>query len=371
MSGIDQALGRTAVFRKLDLAVLRSAAGAWERRAVRSGQVLWRDGTEATELAVVESGELVVETWEKEVGRIRTGQLVGEGAAFTPGEPRTATVRADGEASLLVLSTDALGKLRSEGSPMYDFLLDRALQSLAERVGETGSRIARLSAGHEAAPTRKEANAGAFKSLWTRARAMAGGGAPPVTEALLFLPGMDKATPSVVQAISEAMAPRLVPAGQALFLEGDEGSSVYLVADGVVDVLRNTGRGRAEKLAGLHTGSLFGTGALLLGRRRNASCVAHDEAWIYELDRSAHDKLSGEAGRVWREVLMAALGFQIRKADGMIARLQGQADARSEEDFKVLNQAAGTLAAYTIEDADEDDESVEDPPSDNDDFLDG
>jgi CRP-like cAMP-binding protein len=181
---------------------------------------------------------------------------------------------------------------------------------------------------------------------------------------------MDKASPAVVARITAAMAPKLIPAGQALFLEGDEGHSVYLVADGVVDVLRNTGRGRAEKLAGLRTGSLFGTGALLLGKRRNASCVAHEEAWVYELDREAHDRLNGEAGRVWREVLMAALGFQIRKADGMIARLQGVADQRSEEDFKVLNQAAGTIAAFTATAVTiDDDESVEEPQSDNDDLL--
>ena len=160
---------------------LKASASQWQRRAVDDAAMVWRDGTPATELAVVESGELIVETWDKEVGRIRAGQLAGEAAAFTPGEPRTATVRAAGPVSLLVLSTDALAALRADGSPLYDFLLDQALSSLAARVGDTGSRIARLSAGGETAPTRKDASPGALKSLWTRAVAIASGGAPRST----------------------------------------------------------------------------------------------------------------------------------------------------------------------------------------------
>ncbi len=361
MGTIEQALSSTKLFRGLELDVLRSSTSHWARRQLSSGEVLWRDGTKAEELAVVVKGELVIETWEKEVGRIRDGQLVGEGAAFCPGEPRTATVKAATDVELLVLSTGSLVKLHEVGSPVYDFLLDQALNSLAERVGETALRIARLSAGHEEAPSRK-GGGGGLKALWTRAKAIAGGGAPPVEEALLFLPGLDEVDARHVAVIAKAMQPRYVPEGRALFLEGDEGDSVYLVADGEVEVLRNTGRGRAEKLASLFTGSLFGTGALLLSKRRNASCVATRDAWIYELNRARHDGLRGEAGRIWRAALLSALGFQIRKADAMIARLQGQADRRAEDDFQVLNQAAGTLVAYTLEDDEDSVSADEDLP---------
>ncbi len=368
MGTIEQDLAACRLFRKLDLTALRGTASHWSARTLSEGEVLWRDGTHADELAVVVAGELAVETWSQEVGRIPAGQLAGEGTAFTPGEPRTATVRAATDARLLLLGSASLLALREESPPVYDFLLDCALRSMAERVGETALRIARLSAGAEEAPSRKAASGGAFKSIWKRAKAIAGGGAPPVDQALLFLPGLDQVDARHVSAIGEAMRPKHVPEGRALFLEGDVGDAVYLVAEGVVDVLRNTGRGRAEQLASLHMGSLFGTGALLLGKRRNASCVAREDAWIYELDRGQHDGLRGEAGRVWREVLIAALGFQIRKADAMIARLRVHAEQRSEADFEVLEQAAGTLVAYTVED---DDESVSDEVSDNEDFLSG
>ena len=123
------------------------------------------------------------------------------------------------------------------------------------------------------------------------------------------------------------MTPHNIEKGSPLFLEQEPGDSVFLLAKGAIDVVRNVKGGKAEPLATLYPGALFGTGSLLLRERRNASCVAQEdsECWVYEMNLEAHRGLKGEAGRLWRECLVMALAFQVRNAaDRLIALKVGK-----------------------------------------------
>ena len=73
--------------------------------------------------------------------------------------------------------------------------------------------------------------------------------------------------------------------------------------------------------------TVFGTGGLLLGERRNASCVVTDDgaAWVHALSADALLGLRGEAARVLRESLMASLRLQIRNAGQLLANIKDAA----------------------------------------------
>lgn len=75
---------------------------------------------------------------------------------------------------------------------------------------------------------------------------------------------------------------RTVPAGELIIREGDPGKSMFLIARGVVRVLRGTGDAEKE-LASLLPGDFFGEMALLHAEPRTASCRAITPCALYEL----------------------------------------------------------------------------------------
>ena len=49
-----------------------------------------------------------------------------------------------------------------------------------------------------------------------------------------------------------AMTPKYIQKGKPLVLEGNEGSSAYLLVEGVIEVYRNVRGGKAQHLASLY-----------------------------------------------------------------------------------------------------------------------
>ena len=166
---------------------------------------------------------------------------------------------------------------------------------------------------------------------------------PPATGAIRKLPKLKNADKVVLQQILGVMTPHWVAKQKTIFLEGDPGDSVFLLVEGCVDVVRNVRGGKAQCLATLYPGALFGTGSLLLRERRNAACVASEQTdcWVYELNVKQHNELQAEAGRIWRESLLAALSFQLRNADDrLIALLNGGQPSKTDYD-KIRGSLAG------------------------------
>lgn len=79
---------------------------------------------------------------------------------------------------------------------------------------------------------------------------------------------------------------RTTPAGEAVVRQGARGSSLYLVARGVVRVVREgAGEDGPRELATLTAGDFFGEMALLHGDERSATCRAATPCALYELRR--------------------------------------------------------------------------------------
>ena len=318
---LAERLQRSSALRAVPHGALAACTHLWEPRELATDQRLWLHGESADELAFIDAGGLCIEIAGEVLGELDLGELVGETAALSNGY-RTASVVASRPTRLLVIGGRGLTRLRVEHAPVYDQLLVHALKTTARRVHEVDKEIAKLARGGESAPKYVEETA--LKALWKRLTGVGQQQAPSALPVLRRMRGLREAETEHLSAILAAFEPHFVQKGHPVFLEAEAGSSVFLLADGCVDVLRNCGGQRAERLASLYEGALFGTGSMLLGQRRNASCVAAatTDVWVYELTAEAHRELRGEAGRMWREALLAALWFQLARADERLVELK-------------------------------------------------
>ncbi len=335
-----ETLKRSPVFARLSDEGLRAASRYFTPRKVDARSPVWFEGQEADEMAVVVEGALTVRIGVQAIGAVAAGELVGETSAFL-GDRRVATVVATEATQLIVIAREALADLRSGHAEIYDRLLDRSLAATARRVQQTGTRIALLGNGGSAPPERKNP-----PSLLRLIRMVDGGetrNPAPLLPVLRGLPVLRSAGADIQNRVARAFAPRRIQKDEAIFLEGEPGNSAFIVTEGNVDVIRNVRGGRARRLALLAGGAVFGTGSLLLGERRNASCVARSEGWIWEMPRPAHDALLDEGGRCWRESLLAALRFQVQEAGNSLATLQG---GTTWEEKEKLRRTAERLVSF-------------------------
>ena len=350
---IVEEMANSPIFRSASLIELRNCADLWERRVYPPGRVLWREGNTVDSIGVVASGVLTASVDEREVGRVLPAELIGEVGAFLEGSIRSATLTTAQQTVLYILPARHLGDLRRRYRTVYAALLEQALLTMVKRVKATNHQITQLALGDTAAPVRTEPSA--LLRLW---RTLRPGGpreaCPPLEPLLCQQPGLRRAPPEVIEALAAAFTPEAVEEGQILCMEGEQGSSAYLVASGAIDVLRNVRGQKAERLAALPPGSLFGVNTLIERGQRTASCVAAGPGWIYKIEADAHQKLSGDARLCWRESLLTSLASQIRTANAALLRSAPAAPARpapmpqeSEEDnsFQELLKASGFLEA--------------------------
>ncbi len=104
--------------------------------------------------------------------------------------------------------------------------------------------------------------------------------------------------------VVEKLRRRTAPAGDAIVRQGESGSSLFLVARGVVRVSRQDG-GITRDVATLLAGEFFGEMALLHGGARTATCRAVTPCALYELRREDLDTVL-EASPAMKEALEEA-----------------------------------------------------------------
>lgn len=103
-------------------------------------------------------------------------------------------------------------------------------------------------------------------------------------ELLRKVPFFQKTPEEDFEKIIALLKSRTIPAGEIIIKEGTAGKSMFLIARGVVRVIRGAGDNE-EDLASLLPGDFFGEMALLHDEPRSASCRAATPAALYELTR--------------------------------------------------------------------------------------
>lgn len=116
-----------------------------------------------------------------------------------------------------------------------------------------------------------------------------GAGAPPRAALLDRIEIFRPFSPEERASLAAAMQDRTWPAGAAVVRQGEAGDSLFLLAEGALDV-RIAAPGRAEFLAErLTQGAVFGEMSLLTGQPRSATVVAATEALVFELRKADLD----------------------------------------------------------------------------------
>ncbi|QNN24297.1 mechanosensitive ion channel [Planctomycetales bacterium ZRK34] len=87
-----------------------------------------------------------------------------------------------------------------------------------------------------------------------------------------------------ISRIAAGLAERKFTAGQLIVSEGDPGTTLYVVVDGLLEV-RVEDHGQSRKVARLEPGHFFGEMSLLTGEPRSATIVSVTGSTLYELDR--------------------------------------------------------------------------------------
>ena len=77
-----------------------------------------------------------------------------------------------------------------------------------------------------------------------------------------------------------------VPRGRVLFREGDDGDTLYLLAQGAIEISLAAPDARRTRIVTIAPGSLFGEAALIDGRPRSATAAVVERALLYEIHRS-------------------------------------------------------------------------------------
>lgn len=103
-----------------------------------------------------------------------------------------------------------------------------------------------------------------------------------ILEQLPFLRGASEA---LLRDLALALHPLVCTPGEVLFWHGSEGSAMYFVEAGEIEILDAAG----GQLTRLGPGSFFGEVALLGARRRNATARAAAHARLFSLEQAAFD----------------------------------------------------------------------------------
>ena len=129
--------------------------------------------------------------------------------------------------------------------------------------------------------------------------------------------------------------------GEVVFHEGDEGDTLYVIAEGLVKVWVSSSGGEEMVLATLRSPDAFGELSAVDGRPRSASATALESTTLVALDRAT---------------LLDAVHHHAGVADGMLTALGGLARRITEQTSDlVFLDLAGRLAKTLAALADRDD----------------
>ena len=322
---------------------LAALARSFSLRSLLPGDILWEEGQPSLEMALVISGALRVRVGAQEVGEVREGEILGEAAVFTRRASRSATVTVVEASEVIIMPVYELATLRMQEGDLYDAVLDQALSALCRRISATDREISRLSAGSEDKPT--ERVPGITRMVKAFRKATSEHRIPPLEPLLERLPNLRPWHSSIYKELKEVFVPEPIQPNEILFRQGDTGGTAYLVAQGEVEVIRMVRGRRAEVIATLNPGDLFGTLNLVSGASRTATCRISQKGWLYRLAREDYLALKGPARDSFKECLVATFGVQLRNANLLLRKLREgshRGGPLSDVEYQALLKEAGT-----------------------------
>ncbi|MCO4745398.1 MAG: cyclic nucleotide-binding domain-containing protein [Proteobacteria bacterium] len=327
------------------------------RAQVERGAVLIEEGETDQSLLWVEAGRLRIDRESVLIDHSGPGEVLGEMALFSDGK-RSATVRVEEDATVLVLDGAGFQALIDAGNPFAYWVERQALGMLAGRLRRLNAKVADLSKG-EPSPWFKPP-----PSVFARIGALfsASDDTPKRVPRLYDVPNLlytgslfSGATWAFLVQVADMLQLRPYEAGDFLCEQGSTGDELYVVASGSVDVLVATAEGakvHVHKLAQVGPGAAIGLSALADGSPRSASCVVTEPTDVLVLSgerwrtlRDADHRLGSEVRRAVIRGFASALG----EAAGHLVSLEHQRSGRPEVPTLPTPQWTGMPAPERVE----------------------
>ena len=136
---------------------------------------------------------------------------------------------------------------------------------------------------------------GTFATMWAKQHgfdvAANGLSARVHAERLRAIPIFADLDEAVLADLAATFVSQHVTPGDVVFREGERGDAFFVIARGVVEVVRGLGTDGEAVVAYLEDGDFFGEMALLSNQRRNAGVRARTPTTLLRLDRHAFNQL--------------------------------------------------------------------------------
>jgi CRP/FNR family cyclic AMP-dependent transcriptional regulator len=164
------------------------------------------------------------------------------------------------------------------------------------------------------------------------------------TPLLRSIPLFDGLTDEDLQALADALVPRACRAGTLIFDMGDEGSAMYIVETGDVN-LHLPGEGsRRISLKDLGAGEYFGELALFDGKPRSAAALATTDTVLLELSRNQLEAYLERRPRAAMAILRT-MGERLRETNTLLsARAARNVDAEFDRNLSWSDRLADSVA---------------------------
>ena len=114
-------------------------------------------------------------------------------------------------------------------------------------------------------------------------------------------------------AITRSIRRRIVAAGETIIREGEPGATLYIVVDGLVEVLVG-----GSCVATVGPGGIIGEMAVITGQPRSATVVARTTTWLAPID-GRHFAHLVQHSPYFAPQLLEQLSERLREADRLIA----------------------------------------------------
>jgi CRP/FNR family cyclic AMP-dependent transcriptional regulator len=140
-----------------------------------------------------------------------------------------------------------------------------------------------------------------------------------VVELLGRVPAFSTLEPSDLERIAQLAVPRSFEPGQAVFREGDQSDTCYVVRDGHARATRTHSDGRTITLATFGPGDIFGELAMFEDERRSATVEAIEPTSVVGVLGPDMRRLMSEHPEIATR-LVIALGRRLREMNARLSR---------------------------------------------------
>jgi CRP-like cAMP-binding protein len=108
--------------------------------------------------------------------------------------------------------------------------------------------------------------------------------------------------------------------GSVIFKENDDGSEMFIIIQGVVEIRKSTGPASSKILTTLQKGDMFGEMAIIEKQPRSATAVAVQPTRVLVLNERLYDSMIGSNPDFARK-MNRVLSERIRRADAIIQNI--------------------------------------------------